>query len=333
MKRTRKLGHDGPTVSGLGIGAMSFSNFYGPVDEAQSHRVLDAARELGVTHIDTADIYGQGASETRIGRYLKQNPSAKDDFHIATKGSIVPQGAGDKRFNNEAAYLTQALDASLIRLGVDFVDLYYVHRRDTDLEIEEVTETLAGFVKAGKIGGFGYSEISPTTIRRAQAVHPIRAIQSEYSLSTRTPELGVLQACADLDITFVAFSPVGRSLLTDRPHTRAIAENLPFLANNPRFMEPNLSWNIERAAGFRALAADMGLTAAGLSISWALSQGSHVLPIPGTRSVDHLSAMVQGAERVLTTDELATVDAALPMGWVNGDRYSADQWNGPERYA
>jgi aryl-alcohol dehydrogenase-like predicted oxidoreductase len=164
-------------------------------------------------------------------------------------------------------------------------------------------------------------------------VHPVAALQSEYSLSTRTPELGILQTCADLGTTFVAFSPVGRSLLTDAPHGHEAVQSMPFLTKNPRFMEPNLSMNIKVAAPFRALAAQMGLTAAGLAISWCLAKGDHILPIPGTRNLDHFKALVAGANYGLSAEELAAVEAALPMGWINGDRYSEAQWAGPERYA
>ena len=261
--KNRSFPHSGATTSRLGIGAMSFSNFYGEVSREEVFAILDAARDLGVSHIDTASVYGMGGSERHIGAYLAENPQARSFFHIASKGGITDRKDPNRLFNNEAAYLTEQLDNSLERLGVECIDLYYIHRRDPSVPIEEVTETLAGFIKLGKIGGFGYSEISPTSLRAAHAVHPVAALQSEYSLSTRTPELGILQTCADLGTTFVAFSPVGRSLLTDAPHGREAVQSMPFLANNPRFMEPNLSMNIKAAAGFRALAAQMGLTAAG----------------------------------------------------------------------
>ena len=331
--KTRSFPHSGARTSRLGIGAMSFSNFYGEVSRDEVFAILDTARDLGVSHIDTASIYGMGGSERHIGAYLAENPQARSFFHIASKGGMTDRQDPNRLFNNEAAYLTEQLDNSLDRLGLEYIDLYYVHRRDPSVPIEEVTETLAGFIKSGKIGGFGYSEISPTSLRAAHAVHPVAALQSEYSLSTRTPELGVLQTCADLGTTFVAFSPVGRSLLTDAPHRREAAQSMPFLAQNPRFMEPNLSMNIEAAASFRALAAQMGLTAAGLAIAWCLAKGDHILPIPGTRNLDHFKALVAGANYGLSAQELAAVEAALPMGWINGDRYSEAQWAGPERYA
>ena len=195
-------------------------------------------------------------------------------FSIATKAGIArdPE-TGARHYNNSRNYLEGELDASLARLGVDSIDLFYVHRRDAETPIEEVTETLAGFVTSGKIRGFGYSEIAPSSLMRANAVHPVMAVQSEYSLAVRFPELGLVQRTATLGTALVAFSPVGRSLLTDRPHPEKAAD-LPFLKVNPRFQEPNLSANIAAAGDFRALAADMGTTAAGLAIAWLLHQVS-----------------------------------------------------------
>ena len=330
--KNRQFPHTGAKVSRMGIGAMSFSNFYGAVSRDEVFALLDAARDLGVNHIDTANIYGKGASEAHIGAYLSENPEARRFFHIASKGGITDRSDPNRRFNNESGYLEGQLNASLARLGVEKIDLYYIHRRDPSVPIEEVTQTLASFVKSGKISGFGFSEISPTSLRAAHAVHPVASLQSEYSLSTRTPELGLLQTCAALSTTFVAFSPVGRSLLTDKPHDRQRAAAIPFLANNPRFMEPNLGQNIVSTSNFRALASDFGLTAAGLAISWCLAKGNHILPIPGTRNVDHFKGMFAGSERILTSTELKEVETVLPIGWVDGDRYSDAQWKGPERY-
>lgn len=331
--KTRQLGQNGPFVHPIGIGAMSFSNFYGPTDEAQSHAILDVAMDAGVSHIDTANVYGMGTSETVIGTYLKGNPEAKNHFKIATKGSLKrnPDGPGNI-FDNSREHLTSELEASLKRLKVDAVDLYYVHRRDPDIPIEEVTETLAALVKSGKTKTIGFSEIAPTSLRRAHAVHPVAAVQSEYSLSTRSPEMGLVQTCAELGVAMVAFSPVGRSLLTDAPLSFEAVQDLPFLVNNPRFLEPNYSANIAAMTPFRKLAADMGMSAAGLAIAWVLAQGDHVIPIPGTRSVKHFSELLQAADRPLTAEEIAQIDEVLPIGWAHGDRYSVAQWIGPEKY-
>jgi aryl-alcohol dehydrogenase-like predicted oxidoreductase len=289
--------------------------------------------DAGVTHIDTANVYGMGTSETVIGTYLKANPAAKDAFKIATKGSIKrnPDGPGNI-FDNSKEHLQAELEGSLKRLGVEAVDLYYVHRRDPSLPIEEVTETLAGLVKAGKTKTIGFSEIAPTSLRRAHAIHPVAAVQSEYSLSTRSPEMGLVQTCEELGTALVAFSPVGRSLLTDSPLSHAAVQDLPFLVNNPRFMEPNYSANIAAVAPFQALAADMGMSTAGLAIAWVMAQGEHVIPIPGTRSVAHFAQLLEAADRTLTADELQAIEDVLPIGWAHGDRYSAVQWNGPEKY-
>ena len=329
----RRLGANGPLVHPIGIGAMSFSNFYGPTNETESHAILDAAMAAGVNHLDTANVYGMGTSETVIGTYLKKNPAAKDHFKIATKGAITrnPNGPGNI-FDNSAAHLQAELEGSLTRLGVEAVDLYYIHRRDPNVPIEEVTETLAGFVKAGKTKSIGFSEIAPTSLRQAHAVHPVAAVQSEYSLSTRSPEMGLVQTCAELGTALVAFSPVGRSLLTDTPLSHAAVQDLGFLVNNPRFMEPNYGRNIAAIAPFQALAAEMGMSTAGLAIAWLLAQGPQVLPIPGTRSVTHFAQILEATNVPMDAETLAAIERVLPIGWVHGERYSAAQWNGPEKY-
>ncbi|AGI67556.1 aldo-keto reductase [Octadecabacter antarcticus 307] len=331
--QSRQLGRDGPMIHPIGFGAMSFSDFYGVTNGIESHAILDMAMEAGVTHLDTSNVYGMGRSETVIGSYLKTNPQARDHFSIATKGGITrnPNGPGNI-FNNSPEHLQTELENSLKRLGVEAVDLYYLHRRDPDIPIEEVTETLAELVKSGKAKAIGFSEIAPTTLRRAHGVHPVAAVQSEYSLSTRSPELGLLQTCAELGVAMVAFSPVGRSLLTDAPISIEAVQDLPFLKNNPRFMTPNYDANLAATATFRALAADMGLSAAGLAIAWLLAQGDHVIPIPGTRSVTHFAELLQAANCVLTPSDLQAIEATLPIGWAHGDRYSVSQWIGPEKY-
>ncbi|WP_419906755.1 aldo/keto reductase [Hoeflea sp.] len=328
----RKLGVDGPEIAAIGYGAMSFSDMYGPTNETQSHAILDACRALGVTHLDTANVYGMGKSENAIGTYLKANPGARDEFVIATKATITREADGNRAFDNSAEHLEAELDASLQRLGLDCVDLFYAHRRDPRFTPEETAGNLGRLVEKGKTRAIGLSEIAPTTLRRAMKVHPIAAVQSEYSLSSRFPDLGLVQACAELGVAFVAFSPVGRSLLTDNPITPERIADIPFLAGNPRFMEPNLTENLKITEGFRRLAAEMGSSAAGLANAWLLSRGDHVIPIPGTRSVDHLRECVSGAELELTQADLERIEAVLPVGWAHGDRYSDVQWIGPERY-
>lgn len=328
----RKLGINGPSVGAVGYGAMSFSDMYGPTNETESHAILDACRDLGVTHLDTANVYGMGKSEKAIGSYLKANPAARDDFVIATKATITRDADGNRIFDNSAVHLEAELDASLQRLGLDHVDLFYAHRRDPRITPEETAANLGRLVEKGKTRAIGLSEVAPSTLRRAIKEYPIAAIQSEYSLSTRYPELGLVQTCAELGVAFVAFSPVGRSLLTDNSIPKAQIPDLPFLAENPRFIEPNLSENLRLAGEFRRLAREMGTSAAGLAIAWLLAQGDHVIPIPGTRSVDHFRECVSGSDLALAEEDLARIEAVLPVGWAHGDRYSNAQWIGPERY-
>jgi aryl-alcohol dehydrogenase-like predicted oxidoreductase len=334
MKQTqmkqRRLGDNGPVVSVVGYGAMSFSDFYGPATDEGSKQILDACVDFGITHIDTANAYGGGRSETVIGEWLKAR-GGQAPFTIATKVGITPNP--DQRLNNDPKYMQEALDASLARLGAEAIDLYYVHRRDVRFEIEEVAQTMADFVKAGKIKAIGFSEISPASLRRAQAVHPVAAVQSEYSLSTRAPELGLVQTCAELGTALVAFSPVGRGLLTDRPHQAEAIKELPWMRGNPRFIEPNLSANLAYNAKFCALAADMGVAAASLAVAWVIHKGAHILPIPGTRSVTHLQEVAAGGALDLTAEDIARIEAVLPVGWAHGDRYSTAQWIGPERFS
>ncbi len=327
----RALGKSGPRVSAIGVGAMSFSNMYGPTNETESHAVLDAALELGIDHIDTANVYGMGMSENAIGSWLKTRGS--NPFTIATKAGITKDADGNRAYDNSGPHLEAALDASLKRMGLDRVDLFYVHRRDHSVPIEEVAESLAGMVAKGKIAAFGFSEIAPSSLRRAAAVHPVAAVQSEYSLATRAPELGLVQACAELGTALVAFSPVGRGLLTDTPPDAARVQDSVFLKSNPRFSDPNLRANLEITDRFRALAADMGSSAAALAIAWLLRRGDHVIPIPGTRSVAHLNELAAGAELALSDADIAAIEAVLPVGWCHGDRYSDAQWHGPERFS
>ncbi len=330
--RYRALGQLKTPISPIGIGAMSFTDFYGETNTKKSHDILDAAIDLGINHIDTSDIYGSGLSEERIGLFIKANREAKKFFRIATKGGIERGSSGGTRFNNSKEYLTKCLENSLERLGVEQVELYYVHRREAGRSIEEVTETLQSLVKSGKTKQIGFSEISPNSLALASSVFPVAAVQSEYSLSTRYPELGLIQRTKQLGASLVAFSPVGRSLLTDAPHDESKVKVMQFLRENPRFVEPNLSRNIRATESFRSLARQMGLSAAALAISWLLNKDSHILPIPGTRSVDRLKSMADGVSRKLSKADITEIEKTLPLGWAYGDRYSTNQWIGPEKY-
>lgn len=327
----RRLGAGGPDVSAVGLGAMSFAGVYGTASEEEAHATLHAMVDLGIDHLDTSNVYGNGISEAMIGRFLAGR-TGEPPFRVATKGGITRDAQGRRAFDNSRAHLEAELDGSLKRLGLERVELYYVHRRDPRLPIEEVAETLAGFVAAGKVARIGFSEIAPFSLRRAAAVHPVAAVQSEYSLATRLPELGLVQACAEVGAALVAFSPVGRAMLTDTPPSRQRVAASGFLRTTPRFEEPNLQANLRQTDGFRRLAAEMGTPAASLAIAWLLARAPHVIPIPGTRSPAHLAELAAGADLRLTEDDLARIEACLPAGWAHGDRYSADQWIGPERY-
>ncbi|PIB25666.1 aldo/keto reductase [Amylibacter kogurei] len=323
----RKLGKNGPKVSAIGLGCMSFAGFFGETDEATSHRCLDAALDHGIDFLDTAELYGMGLSENIIGSFLKQKPNA---FKLATKGGIVIKP--ERRFDNSRAYLENALDGSMKRLGVDYIDLYYIHRREQDRPIEEVVETLKGFIDAGKIGGYGLSEISPTTLRRAHAVHPCTAVQNEYSLWTRLPDLGLIRTCAELGVAFVPFSPVARGMLTDAQPNPATMRDTDFRRTNPRFVEPNFSDNRAMIAKFSDWANDRGLTTSAAALAWLLHRGDHLIPIPATRYGENLAQWANAADISFSADDMAEIETILPAGWAYGDRYNDAQSVGPERF-
>ena len=326
----RQLGKNGPMVSAIGYGCMSFAGFYGKTNEAESHEALAAAIDMGIDFLDTANIYGNGVSEKTIGSFLKQNPH---EFTIATKAGIHRDPETNIRgFNNSPEHLRSALEKSLTDLGVEHVTLYYIHRRDHNYPIEDVMETLIRFKDEGKIGGIGFSEISPASLRRAHAVHPVMAVQNEYSLWTRLPELGLIQACKELGVAFVPFSPLGRGMFANKTPDIAKFSDVDFRKNTPRFVEPNFSANVKALEPFKKLAADMGTTTATLAMAWVLAQGDHLIPIPGSRSAKHFREDVDSAALKLSADDLAKIDKILPVGWAHGDRYSDIQQIGAERY-
>lgn len=327
----RQLGPNGPMVSAVGVGAMSFAGFYGETTDEQSRDVLAAALDLGIDHIDTAYMYGVGHSERVVGKFLADYPGEKP-FTVATKGGIFRDDAGGRYLDNTKAALEGQLDTSLRNLGLDCIDLYYVHRRDQSVPIEDVTESLAAFIKAGKIKSFGYSEIAPASLRRAAAVHPVGAVQSEYSLAVRSPDLGLTQATAAIGTALVAFSPVGRGMLTDTPLPQEEISKFNFTKGNPRFTEPNHTANLAITDKFRTLAKQMGVATASLAIAWLKTRGDQVISIPGTRTVDHLKELAAGGEMTLSASDLSAIDEVLPVGWAHGDRYNETQWRGPERY-
>ena len=326
----RTLGADGPLVSAIGLGCMSFAGFYGACDEETAHETLDAARAAGIDFLDTANVYGMGQSERIMGAWLKTNPDAR--VTIATKGGIRRDAEGRRSFDNSRDHLRGELEKSLERLGVGSVALYYVHRREQDRPIEEVTETLAAFREEGLIGGFGFSEIAPSSLRRAHAVHPVMAVQSEYSLWSREPDLGMVQTCAELGTAFVPFSPLARGMFSAEPLDAATFGEKDFRRGTPRFTEPNLSANLAKIEALRELAGELGVAVPALALAWVLAQGDHMIPIPGTRTAEHLREWVAAGDMVLDAETLARIEAVLPPGWAHGPRYSQVQAVGAERY-
>jgi len=327
--KQRQLGKGGPMVGEIGLGAMSIGGFLGPTDQATSFRTLDKAIELGVTHIDTALIYGPYISEEVIGDYLKKNPSAKQKFTIGTKGGI---NASPRAVNNSEPFLRECLEGSLSRLGVEAIDLYYVHRRQHDIPIEDVTATLAKFKQEGKIKALGFSEIAPASLMRASSVHHISAVQNEYSLWTRLPELGMLQACKKLGTAFVAFSPLARGVLSDRSINPSIKADSDFRKKVPRFMEPNWSFNKKLVQDLQAFAKSRGWTTEALALAWVLRHNDHVIAIPGTRTAEHLEQDVKANGIKLTADDIAKIEEIMPVGGVHGNRYSVEQQGAAEHY-
>ncbi|GGH61002.1 aldo/keto reductase [Frigidibacter albus] len=322
----RELGAGGPMVSAIGLGCMSFAGAFGPTTEAESHACLDAALAAGMDFLDTANVYGMGVSETVIGRWLA---SRRPEVVIATKAAIV--NGTPRSFDNSEAHLRSELEGSLRRLGREQVELFYIHRRDIRVPLEDVVGTLARLIEEGKIGGYGLSEVAPSTLRRAHAVHPCRAVQNEYSLWSRQPELGVIRACKELGVAFVPFSPVARGMMGDTA-LRLDQVQDGFRARNPRFMEPNFSANTAIIDGLRAYARARGVPTAQLALAWVLAQGPHLIPIPGTRSAAHLRDLAGAGELELTPEDFAEIDRLLPAGFAHGDRYSDDQIRGVERY-
>lgn len=319
-------------VHPVGLGCMSLSGFYGPSSEAEALRLLAAAMELGVNFLDTANAYGLGMSESRIGKFLAEDRGRRAKVTLASKFAISRKPDGSRFIDNSEAHMIEALDGSLKRLGVDHVDLYYVHRLDPRFPIEETVGALARQVEKGKIGAIGLSEMAPDTLRRAHAVHPIAAMQSEYSLWTRGPELGLLQTCRELGVAFVAFSPVGRGALSGRVRDIDALAAGDFRKNNPRFTGLNWKRNLARIDAYVELADSFGRDPCELALAWVLAQGQHVLAIPGTRYPENLAADARAADKPLSPAEAEALAKVLPVGWAAGDRYTEAQWNNIERY-
>ncbi len=325
----RHLGAGGPVVGSIGLGCMSFAGAYGGAPEADCFAILDRCAELGVTLMDTANIYGNGRSEEILGKWLKANPG--HPFAVSTKAGIV---VGENRStNNSKTYLRDCLLGSLKRLNLDRVELFYIHRREALRPIQDIMETMTGLRDEGLIGGIGFSEIAPATLMEALSFGPVRAVQSEYSLWTRQPELGMIEACRKNGVAFVPFSPLARGAIGDRDLDIAALPPTDFRTQNPRFSEPH--WEKNRAAfvRFRDFARARGSSPAALAVAWSMRQGDHMIPIPGTNKLNHLEQDVAAASIHLTQVDLAEIDAVLPAGFASGSRYAPSQWHSVEDYS
>ncbi len=320
MTTTRDLG-DGLAVSALGLGCMSMSAVYGAGDEASARATIDRAIELGVTFFDTADVYGRTDNERLVGDALR---SRRDDVVIATKFGIVMDPADPlaRSVNGSPDYVRQACDASLERLGLDDVDLYYQHRVATDVPIEDTWGAMADLVEAGKVRHLGISEPSVDSLRRAHAVHPIAALQSEWSLWSRDIELEIVPACRQLGIGIVPYSPLGRGFLTGDITSPDDLAEFDFRRSMPRFQGENFQRNLDVVAEVRAIADAKGATPAQLALAWLLAQGDDVVPIPGTKRPARVEENVGALAVQLTADDLARIEAASPVGAASGARYA-----------
>ncbi|MFE1597919.1 aldo/keto reductase [Methylobacterium sp. ID0610] len=317
----RPLGRSGLSVSVPGLGCMGMSEFYGPADDAQSRAALEAALALGYDFLDTADTYGLGHNETLIGSVLREHREHRERIVVATKFGIVREpGAYSRRIDNSPAYIAQACEASLRRLGVETIDLYYCHRRDPALPIAEVVGAMARLVEAGKVRALGLSEVAPATLRAAHAIHPIAAVQSEYSLWSREPEQGLLAACRDLGVAFVAYSPLGRGFLTGHVDVAALAPD-DFRRSNPRFHGEALARNRRLAEALGAFARERDASAAQVALAWLVAREPHVIPIPGARRPDRLAENAAAVDLPLSADEIRDLDALFAPDAVTGARY------------
>ena len=309
----------------MGLGCMGMSEFYGPADEAESRATLEMAVDRGITFLDTADMYGAGKNEELLADILRRR---RKEIVLATKFGIVrdpaaPSDATRRKINGKPDYVRSACEASLRRLKIDVIDLYYQHRVDPSTPIEETVGAMAELVKEGKVRALGLSEASAEIVQRAAKVHPISALQSEYSLWTRDPEDGPLQACRELGTTLVAYSPLGRGFLTGQLRTPADFAPDDFRRNNPRFQGDNFQKNLALVEKVSALAKQKGCTPGQLALAWVMSRGDDVVPIPGTKRRRYLEENLGALHVQLGREDLAEIEAVFPRSAVSGARYAA----------